>query len=67
MKWSSSEFVIDKGYSKKLRERRETFLRETNTRKGARLVMITPYGVRHNAYWNDIQAEVTAADLFAPD
>lgn len=65
MKWSSSEFVINKDYDQKLRERRETFLQETGTRKGARLVLVTPHGVRRNAYWNTIQAQVTAGDLFA--
>lgn len=64
MKWCSSEFVIDKDYDRKLRERREVFLQETKTRKGARLVVVTPYGVRRNAYRDTIQAEVTARDLF---
>lgn len=65
MKWSSAEFVIDKAYDRKLRERREAFLRETKSRKGARLVLVTPYGVRRNAYSGTVQAEVTAEDLFA--
>lgn len=65
MKWSSSEFVINKDYDQRLRERREIFLQETGTRKGARLVLVTPHGVRRNAYWNTIQAQVTAGDLFA--
>ena len=65
MKWSSVEFVIDKAYDRKLRERREAFLQETKTRKGARLVLVTPYGVRRNAYSDTVQAEVTAEDLFA--
>jgi len=27
--------------------------------------MVTTYGVEHNAYWNDVQSEVTMDDLFA--
>ena len=29
------------------------------------LTMVTTYGVRHNAYWNDIQSEITMKDLFS--
>lgn len=54
MKWSSSEFVIDKDYDRRLRERSETFTQETGTRKG----------VRRNTYRDTIQTQVTAEHLF---
>ena len=33
-------------------------------RKAIHLTMLTTYGVAHNAYWNNIQSEVTMDDLF---
>jgi hypothetical protein len=37
----------------------------TGTRDAIHTVMVTPYGVRHNKYWGNVHAEVTAEDLFA--
>jgi AAA+ ATPase superfamily predicted ATPase len=64
MKYSIDEFVIDAAYDKQLREKRASFIRETKTRKAVHLTMVTTYGLTHNAYWGNIQSEVTAEDLF---
>jgi len=45
--------------------RRDRFVRETGLRGAAYLTFVTTCGVAHNAYWNDIQSEVTLDDLFA--
>jgi hypothetical protein len=64
MKYANDAFVIDKDYDKALRNKRSAFKSETKTRKTVHITMITTYGVKHNAYWNSIQSEITANDLF---
>ena len=65
MKFSDKEYVITNNYDNDLRERMETFRHHTKTRKALHQIMVTTYGVAHNAYWNNIQNEVTMDDLFA--
>jgi AAA+ ATPase superfamily predicted ATPase len=65
MKYAAEEFVIDKKYDENLRNKRGAFRTETRTRKAIHTTFITTYGVKHNAYWGDIQSEVTMNDLFA--
>lgn len=48
MKFSDAEFVIDKAYAAKLRNKRATFARVTKTRKTLFLTLVTTYGVRDN-------------------
>ena len=64
MKFSDKEYVITKDYDKDLRERMETFRHHSKTRKALHQTMVTTFGVVHNAYWNNIQNEVTMDDLF---
>lgn len=64
MKFYNGEFTISRAYSENLRNKKCRFIEETGTRKAVHITMITTYGVRHNEYWNDIQSEVTADDLF---
>lgn len=64
MKYSIDEFGIDSAYYEKLRNKKAAFIRETKTRKAVHITMITSYGLIHNAYWNHVQSEVTADDLF---
>ena len=45
-------------------ERVETFRRQTRTRKGVRVVMITSFGVKRNKYSGNVQSVVTLEDLF---
>ena len=47
-----------------LARKKEVFLRESKTRKSIHMTMITANGLTHNAYRNDIQAEITLDDLF---
>ena len=64
MKWSAGQFAISKDYEARLRNKIAAFASETGARKALRTVLVTPFGVKRNAYWSSIQAEVTADDLF---
>jgi hypothetical protein len=64
-KFARKQFDITKEYDKNLRHKVWTFVEETHTKKAIHTTMITPYGVKYNAYWNNIQSEVTLDDLFA--
>jgi AAA+ ATPase superfamily predicted ATPase len=64
MKYANTEFVIDKKYEQNLRNKRETFLNETKTRKTVHITMVTTYGVKRNEYSGLIQSEVKMDDLF---
>ncbi len=66
MKWvgSGEPFRIDKDYHQRLLAKREAFAHETGTDKALHLTIVTPNGVAHNAYWNDISAEIGLDDLF---
>lgn len=64
MKFSVNEFVIDKDYNKKLRNKIETFRTESKTKKALQLTMVTTYGVKRNMYKNCVQSEVVLDDLF---
>jgi hypothetical protein len=65
IKYASEQFVIDKKYDEILRDKRGAFRAETKTTKAIHLTFITTYGLKHNAYWGNIQSEVTMEDLFA--
>ncbi len=64
MKFSQNEFVIDKDYDANLRHKMSRFMECVSRRKSLHLTMVTTYGVLHNAYWNRVQSEVVADDLF---
>lgn len=64
MKFCNTEYAITQQEDAKLRNRKEIFKMGTGTRKSVHLTMVTTYGVRHNAYWNNIQSEITMEDLF---
>jgi hypothetical protein len=64
MKFSQSEFAIDKEYDLILRNKVETFRTETKTKKALHLVFITTYGLKRNMYSGIAQAEVKGDDLF---
>jgi hypothetical protein len=65
IKFSIYEYTINKAYDRILREKQAAFSEETKTKKALHTTIITPYGVKHNEYWNSIQSEVTMEDLFS--
>jgi hypothetical protein len=64
MKFSSSEYEINKSYDAELRRKASIFRNKTGTKKAVTTVMITTYGLVDNAYANNIQNQVTMEDLF---
>lgn len=64
IKYANEEYCIDKEEDRKLRNRKEAFIRETKTKKSIHYTMITTYGLKKNAYSDIIQSEITMEDLF---
>lgn len=64
IKFSVNDFVIDKDYDLKLRNKIEAFRRSTATKNGIQLTMITTYGVKNNKYSSIVGSQVTLKDLF---
>ena len=65
MKYSETEFMIDKKYAQDLRRKLDVFLRVTGTRKNVFLTMVTTFGVIDNAYAKELVVNtLTLEDLF---
>lgn len=65
MKYSDTEFVIDKEYLEKLQNKKNVFKQQTETSKTLFTTMITPYGVKKNShYLSIVDSELTINDLF---
>ena len=65
MEFGRKPFEIDKSYDGVPRNKMASFAGETGTRKALRMTLVSPFGVRRNAYWQDLQSFVSADDLFA--
>lgn len=67
MKFSNTEFIIDKAYATELQQKLDVFRRESKTKKTLFLSMVTTYGVKNNVYAIGlVQNQVTMDDLFLP-
>ena len=67
IKFSNAEFAIDKTYATELKNKLDTFRRESKTKKALFLAMVTTYGTKDNMYSIGlVQNEVTMDDLFGP-
>ncbi|HMR85821.1 MAG TPA: ATP-binding protein, partial [Niabella sp.] len=65
MKFSQSDFTIDKRYASELANKLKVFRDNTRTRKTLFLTLITTYGVKKNTYYtNLVQSELMMDDLF---
>jgi len=64
MKFSLSEYDIDKSYDVNLRNKISTFSKATNCKKTIQLVMITTFGVKRNKYSGLVGTQVLLDDLF---
>jgi AAA+ ATPase superfamily predicted ATPase len=64
IKFANKEFTIDKKYDEILRNKKYTFIEESNLRDAVHLTLITTYGIKRNEYWGNIQSEVVLDDLF---
>jgi len=65
MKFSQSDFSIEKKYAAELENKVKIFKASTKTRKTLFLTMITTYGVKKNNYFtNLVHNEIVMSDLF---
>lgn len=65
MKFSSSEFIIDKSYAEILRNKQQVFRTKTRYSKTIFTVMVTTFSTKDNIYKTGlIQNDVVLADLF---
>jgi len=64
MKYSTRKFAITKSLDENLRNKRSVFIEETKTKKSVHITMITTYGIKRNAYWNNIRSELSLDELF---
>jgi len=65
-KFSNKPYALTEQDVDDLKRKKEVFLEETKKRKSIHMTMITANGLAHNAYRNEIQAEITLNDLFMP-
>lgn len=64
MKFSISEFTIDKEYDESLRNKMSLVNMKTKGKKNLQMTLITTYGLKENIYSNRIQRVITMDDLF---
>ena len=64
MKYSHSEYTINKTLSRELRRKVSDFRMVTGTKDGIHVTLVTPYGLKWNEYAGEIQSQVTGEDLF---
>ena len=65
-KFTNKAYVLTDEDSQDLKRKKEVFLRESGTKKSLHMTMITADELTHNAYRNEIQAEIVLDDLFIP-
>jgi len=66
IKYTEKQYVIDKDYSKQLRNKEDVFVSITKTKKQIFLTMVAANGVKENAYYDVLNGVVTSRDFFDP-
>ena len=64
MKYSKGVYAIDAEEDRKIANRVAAFDKALGGNKTIHVTMVTAHGLAHNAYWNNVQSEVTLDDLF---
>ena len=64
MKYSNSDYTIDKDFETSLNKKINDLVKSTNTKYAIYPTLITTYGVTENQYSSIIQSEITLNDLF---
>lgn len=65
IKFTNSEFVIDKKYAEQLDTKKQAFASKTGTRKTLFITLLTSYGVKKNEYfYNTVERNLTMDVLF---
>jgi hypothetical protein len=62
MKFSETEFTIDKRYAEELRQKIDVFRSVTGSRKNIFLTMVTTFGVTNNSYAKELMANSLTMD-----
>ena len=65
MKFSSSEYPLNKAYYDKLKAKKDAFISQTGTRKSAHTTLVTTFGLKQNEYSTTIPFQLTMNDLFS--
>jgi len=65
MKFSSDRYTITKSDDESIRAKVSRFNSYAPNVKSIYVTMVTPWGLNRNIYWNNVQNEITADDLFA--
>jgi uncharacterized protein len=66
MKFSESEFVIDKAYANALKARRKVFQKISRTKKRVLFTFVTTHGIKSNPYSLEVvDSSVTMESLFS--
>jgi hypothetical protein len=65
MKFSTKPYQITKKDDENFQNKMTLFHENTKTNKTIHFTLVSPFGAKHNEYWNDIQSEVSMEDLFA--
>lgn len=64
MKYSESGFIMDSAFERSMKRKIEDFKKKTGTRYAIHETLVTTYELDENAYNGDLQAVITAEDLF---
>ena len=64
MKYSQSEFIVTAAFSRDLQRKISDFRLTTGTRYAIHSTLVTTYGVANSAYAGELQAIISADDLF---
>lgn len=63
-KFHNKEFTINKQYANNLQHKAELFYEQTKYKGSIQMVMVTLYGLKHNAYYNDLIAHDITINTF---
>jgi hypothetical protein len=65
MKYSESEFSIDKSYAEDLVNKREIFTNQTKTKKSVYLTFVTTFGIKNNGLKDHLLRNTSVIGKFA--
>ena len=65
MKYSSKPYMLKKIDNESIENKKSDLYEVTHTKYAIHTVMITPEGLKRNSYSDNIQAVITAEDLFS--
>lgn len=64
IKYTNAAYTLTEEEDERIRNRKETFIRETGTQKTVLITMITAFGLTPGGCADDIHCQLTMADLF---